>query len=60
MNEENIDDDNFALKTRKRDNLRDKSKKHAREHKERWVESALERLCENTFKSKSRQDTMIY
>jgi len=35
LGERDRDDSNFALRTHRRNNARDKSKRHAREHKKR-------------------------
>jgi len=60
LDEEDLDNSSFASKTHRRDNARDKSEKHVRKHEKRETQDALERLCENTFKSKDKQDTMTY
>ncbi len=37
LSEENLDNNNFALETHRRNNVRNKSKKHVRKHKKREV-----------------------
>jgi len=60
LSEENLNNSNFAPKTRQRSNARDKNKRHARKHEKREIQDASKRLCENTLKSKNKQDTMTY
>jgi len=60
LNEKNLDNSNFALETHRRNNARDKSKRHTRKHEKRKTQDALERLRENTFKSKDKQDIVTY
>ncbi len=60
LDEEDFDDSNLALKTRWRNDARNKNKRHARKHKKREAQGALERLCENKSRFKDKQDTMIY
>ncbi len=35
LNKENLDNNNFALETHRRNNARDKNKRHVQEHKKR-------------------------
>ncbi len=58
LSEENLDDSNLALETRQRDNVQDKNKRHAQQHRKKETQGASKRLCENTSKSKGKQDTM--
>jgi len=37
LSEEDLDGSNFALETHRRDNARDKNKRHVREHKKREI-----------------------
>jgi len=60
LSEKDLDGNNFALETHRRNNARNKNKRHIREHKKRETQDALKRLRENTFKSKDKQDTIIY
>jgi len=60
LSEENLDDSNLAPRTRRRNDARDKNKRHARKHEKRKTQDASKRLRENTSRSKDKQDIVIY
>jgi len=60
LGEEDLNNNNFASKTHRRNNARDKNEKHIQEHEKRETQNASKRLCENTSKSKDKQDTIAY
>jgi len=60
LSEEDLNDNSLAPRTHRRNDARNKDKRHARKHKKREIQDALERLCENTFKFKDRQSIMTY
>ncbi len=60
LSKKNLNSNNLAPKTRRRDNAGDKRKRHVRKHKKREAQDASKRLRENTSKSKDKQDIMTY
>jgi len=54
LNKEDLDDSSLAPRTRRCNNARDKNERHAQEHEKREIQDALERLRENTSKSKDK------
>jgi len=60
LDEEDLNNNNFASRMRRRDNARDKNKRHAQKHEKRETQDASKRLHKNTLKSKDEQDIITY
>jgi len=60
LDEEDLNDSNFALRTRRRNNAQDKNERHVRRYEKREIQDASKRLRENTSRSKDKQDIIIY
>jgi len=60
LSEKDLNDNNLASRTRRRNNVRDKNERHVRKYEKKETQDALERLRENTSRFKDKQDIVIY